>query len=117
MEPETEEEATNVINFTVALGGDGEAYTGAIAIHRNWAIASDERRVLNFFAQRAPHLQRLTTPELLKYWADTAHPEPETLRLALELVANEGSYTISPRHSCFAWWQASCESDEVEGPS
>ena len=56
VEPETEEEAINVIAFAADLGGDGEAYTGAIAIRRRWTIVSDERRVLNYFE---PPVRRL----------------------------------------------------------
>ena len=66
----TEEEAESVIAFATALGGDGEAYTGAIAVSHNLAIASDEKKVLNYFERETPHLQKITSPELLKFWAD-----------------------------------------------
>ncbi|MCC6443549.1 MAG: hypothetical protein IT210_08865 [Armatimonadetes bacterium] len=108
VEPETEDEANDVLNFAAALGGDGEAYTGAIAVYRHWAIATDERRVLNFYERISPQLQRLTTPELLKFWADTTGPEKGIIRQALQQVAIEGSYTISQRHNCYAWWLSFC---------
>ena len=104
VEPETEEEAINVIAFAADLGGDGEAYTGAIAIRWKWAIVSDERRVLNYFERQAPRLQRLTTPELLKYWADHTDPDAATIRQTVSAVVNEGNYTIGERHTCRTWW-------------
>lgn len=113
---ETEEEAIDVVNFAVDLGGDGEAYTGAIAIRRNWAIGSDERRVLNYFARRTSNLQRLTTPELLKYWADATHPDIDTVQRALTAVTVQGNYAIGRQHICRNWWMA-CLSSVDDGAS
>ena len=104
VEVETEEEAINALTFAADLGEDGEAYTGAIAIRRGWAIVSDERRVLSYFERRAPHLQRLTTPELLKYWTDKTHPDDVIVGRALNTIATEGNYTIGQRHVCHDWW-------------
>ncbi|MEP6755164.1 MAG: hypothetical protein ABJA67_06670 [Chthonomonadales bacterium] len=102
----TEEEAENVVTFATALGGDGEAYTGAIAVSHNLAIASDERRVLNYFERQAPHLQRLTSPELVKFWSDTANPPSHAVSQALQAIEQVGNYAVPNRSNCYDWWMA-----------
>ena len=99
----SDEDTNRVANYSNALGADGEAYTGAIAVSKNWAIGTDERRVLNYFEREAPHLQRITTHELVKHWADTMSPERETVQLALEQIAIIGKFVINAQHSCFEW--------------
>src|SRR5947208_17094709 len=46
--PGSEEEQDTFIDFAVHLD-DGEAMTGAIAVHRNWAIATDDRKATSLF--------------------------------------------------------------------
>ena len=45
---ETEDEANTYINFAERLD-DGEAITGAIAVNRNWAIATDDLASVKLF--------------------------------------------------------------------
>jgi predicted nucleic acid-binding protein len=56
--PETEAENLTFVNFATALD-DGEAITGAIALHRNWSIATDDRKATSFFTQNMPHIQTI----------------------------------------------------------
>ena len=103
---DSEQEAEDALNFMGATRMDaGEAATGAIALHRNWAIATDDAAAIFFFERRTPQLQLLSTPEIIKYWVDTANPPLETVRTALqnvELYANFRPYKTHPLHS---WWQ------------
>lgn len=96
-------DTNRVANYANALGADGEAYTGAIAVSKNWAIGTDERRVLKYFEREMPHLQKITTHELVKHWADTTAPERETVRLALQQIAIIGKFVINAQHPCFEW--------------
>ncbi|HZU67217.1 MAG TPA: hypothetical protein VFA09_08060 [Ktedonobacteraceae bacterium] len=102
--PESEAENTSFVNFAAALD-DGEAITCAIAFHRNWSIASDDRKATNFFNQHAPHLQVLSTPELIKYWIDTTNPPGEVIRLALQRIRIKAKYEPPLRHKLYLWWQ------------
>ena len=70
---ESEAEENAFVNFAVELD-DGEAVTGAIAMHRHWGIATDDRKARRVFARTNPHVQLLSTPELIKHWADTHNP-------------------------------------------
>ena len=71
--PDSETEENSFVNFAAELD-DGEAVTGAIAMHRNWGIATDDRKARRVFARTNPHVQLLSTPELIKHWADTHNP-------------------------------------------
>ncbi len=102
--PETEAENITFVNFAAALD-DGEAVTGAIALHRNWSIGSDDRRATSFFAQHSPHLQVISTPELIKYWVDTTNPPLEAVCAALQQIRVRARYEPNLRHKLYLWWQ------------
>jgi hypothetical protein len=99
-------EVVSAVNFAAALGDDGEAFTGAIAMHRNWAIATDDRSAISFFKRQTPQLQVVTTPELVKQWADTTSPTAEQVRIALRNVRSRGRYAPYRTHPLYNWWQA-----------
>ena len=103
--PETEAENITFINFAAALGGDGEAITGAIAFHRNWSIGTDDRKAISFFAQNIPQLQVITTPELIKDWVDTTHPSFEIIHATLQRIRARARYEPHPKHRLYDWWQ------------
>lgn len=86
---------------------DGEAAVGVIAISRSWAIATDDRRAWEVFCKRAPHIQIISTPELLAHWASVEHPTPVRLRRVLQLVEQEGHFRPGPRHPLYSWWMRS----------
>ena len=99
-------EEVSAVTFAATLGDDGEAFTGAIAVHRNWAIAIDDRSALSFFRRQIPQLQIVTTPELVKHWADTASPSVEQVRTVLRNIRSRGRYAPYRGHLLYSWWQA-----------
>lgn len=103
--PDTEAEDITFVNFAAALGGDGFSITGAIALHRNWSIGSDDRKAISFFAQHIPQVQLITTPELLKYWVDTANPPLDAVRIALQKIRTKARYEPHSKHKLYDWWQ------------
>lgn len=103
--PSTEAESIAFINFAASLGGDGEAVTGAIALHRNWSIGSDDRKAISFFVRNAPQLQIISTLELIKHWVDTADPPFEVVRIALHNVLTRARYEPDVKHKLYYWWQ------------
>ncbi|MGM3305077.1 hypothetical protein ACSQ6I_03675 [Anabaena sp. WFMT] len=66
---ESEEEEESFVNYAVDLD-DGESATCAIAVHRKWAIATDDRKAISFIQKEAPYLQILSTPEIIKHWSE-----------------------------------------------
>ena len=97
-------EAETRVSLATVLD-DGEAVTGAIAIHRNWAIATDDKAAIKVFGREVPHLQIITTPELIKYWADKTKPPPEIINQCLQNIAVGASYRPSKKHHLYDWWQ------------
>jgi len=103
--PETEAEKDTFVSFAAALTDNGEAITGAIAFHRNWSIGCDDRRAIKFFAENVPQRQVITTPELIKYWVDTANPALDVVRIALQKIRIQARYEPSIKHHLYFWWQ------------
>ncbi len=102
--PESEAENVTYVNFAAALD-DGEAITGAIAVHRHWAIGTDDRRALAFFAKAAPQLQRLSTLELMKHWVDTSDLPADVVGTALRNVRLRARYEPHAKHPLYEWWR------------
>ncbi len=99
----TAHEEIEAVNLSAAIDG-GEAFTCAIAKHRDWAIATDDRRAISFFGETVPHLQVVTTPHLIRHWADTGKVEAEVVRQVLERVHALGHYKPPKDHSLYQWW-------------
>jgi hypothetical protein len=103
-----EHEAELFLRLLVEGGlGDGEAAVGAVAISRSWAIATDDQPAQSFFQRRAPHIQIVSTPELLRHWAMVCACEPAVLRQTLQLVEVGGRFRLGAQHPLRSWWEAS----------
>lgn len=103
--PESEAENESYVNFAAMLGDDGEAITAAIALHRNWAIAIDDRSATNVIRREAPQLQLISTPELIKHWVDITAPADHVVRLTLEEIRLGGQYRPGRQHPLYEWWR------------
>jgi hypothetical protein len=107
--PESEAENVTYVNFAASLD-DGEAITGAIAVHRNWAIGSDDRRAISLFAKEAPQLQRISTLELMKHWVESTGLPADVVRSVLRNVRFRAKYEPHSRHPLYHWWRTYMES-------
>ena len=105
VELDLETEADTRVALTEILD-DGEAITRAIALHRNWAIATDDKVAIRVFRQRAEHLQIITTPKLIKYWADKTIASPDVIQACLRNIMMKASYHPAKRHHLYHWWQS-----------
>lgn len=82
---------------------DGEAMALAIAKHRGWLLVTDDRK--------AKHISDLvevpvvTTPELMRRWAETGNVEPSRVSAVLRNI--ESGARFSPRTDSpdGEWWQ------------
>jgi predicted nucleic acid-binding protein len=99
-----EDEANTFLHFASELD-DGEAITGAIALHRNWAIATDDKKARALFSRDAPNNQIITTPELVKHWADSRNPSLGTIKTAIKNIQSRGRYFPDKQHPLYEWWQ------------
>jgi hypothetical protein len=103
---ESEEEAESFVNYVAVLGDDGESATCAIAVHRKWAIATDDKTAISFIQQEAPHLQILSTPDIIKHWSEEAGVDSSALRDVLNAIRLKGRYLPKKSHPLRSWWEA-----------
>lgn len=110
---EVEDEALTVIDL-IMLVGQGEAYTGAIANHRGWAIGIDDRKARRIFSSNMPHLQLVSTLDLVKHWGTVTNTTEVVMQLALKNIRDRARYRPDNNHPHFAWWKelAQPETDE-----
>ena len=101
---ESAEEMNTFVNLAVHLD-DGEAITGAIAIHRNWAIATDDRKALALFARVTPQLEVISTLGMMKHWANATHASYEEVQTALQNMRVGAPYEPKPSHPLYQWWR------------
>lgn len=102
-ESESEEEA--FVNYAFELGDDGESATCAIAIHRGWAIATDDKKAIVFSQKEAPHLQVISTLEIIQNWAEEANLASPELRAVLTAIKIKGRYIPPRNHPLLSWWE------------
>lgn len=97
--PDTEEEFQTLIDLSRQLD-DGEAMTCAIALHRGYRIATDEKKTIKLVGDRIPIVGTL---DLLRAWADVTSVPPATLRDVFMALA-ERAYIPGTDHLHRAWW-------------
>jgi hypothetical protein len=103
---ETEAENITYVNLAEKLD-DGEAITGAIALNRNWAIATDDSASVKLFQKSSPRIALVSTLDMVKYWADTTKPADDVIREALLNIRVRGRYEPHRNHPLHEWWQKS----------
>ncbi len=102
---ESEAEEETYINYVFELGDDGESATFAIAVHRGWAIATDDRKAIAFCQKEALNLKIFSTLEIIKYWSEETNLDADKLRLALEAIRTQGRYRPPRNHPLLSWWE------------
>jgi hypothetical protein len=99
VDPESDDELLTL--FDLALHLDvGEAMTGAIALHRGYRIATDDRKTIRLLGPRLPIVGTL---DLVRAWVDAEPIAPDHVREALIGIADRG-YVPGKTHSLRAWW-------------
>lgn len=97
-------EAETFISYAAELGDDGEAATCAVAFHRSWAVATDDRAAIRFVQREAPHVQVVSTLELVAHWSEHTQVSPDHVREVLVQIRDVGRYVPGRGHSMWAWW-------------
>ena len=81
---------------------DGEAMALALAKCRNWLLATDDRKCRRLAAELGVPV--VTTPELMKRWADVASPTPDGLAAALRRIQDSARFVPSDDSPLQDWW-------------
>jgi hypothetical protein len=106
--PQAGIEQTNYVNFAAFLD-DGEAVTCAIGVARGWAVATDDRKPINFLRRTAPHIPVVTTLEIIKFWSEKTQSGTLELPMILSNIRRYGRYSPSRAHHLYEWWMAHIE--------
>jgi hypothetical protein len=83
---------------------DGEARTIAIAIHRDWAVGTDDKKALRVCRSEDVDRPDVTTPELMCHWADRANPSREEVAEALRKIQTRTVYLPGSGNLSYDWW-------------
>lgn len=102
---ESDAEAETFVNYAFAMGDDGESATGAIAVHRGWAIATDDKKAILFFRQEVPQLKIISTLEVVKYWSEQSIHNASELRNVLDAIRVKARYIPDKDHPLQSWWK------------
>ena len=90
---------------------DGEAITGALALHRDCSIATDDRKARHVLSQYAPSVELVSTLDLLKLWAEEVQIPCDELGAAMAEMQSCASYFPGARDPLYEWWRSIvCES-------
>ena len=102
---DSESEEETFLNYVFELGDDGESATCAIAFHRGWAIATDDKKAISFFQREAPHRQVLSTLAIVKNWSEKENLSSVSLRSAVYAIRTKGRYRPHRNHPLLSWWE------------
>lgn len=96
----SEEQATFV---TLAKDlDDGEARTIAIALHRDWAVGTDDEKALRRCQSEA--IGTITTPAFMRGWVEEENPPHDEIAVALRRIRTRAVYLPATSHPEYEWW-------------
>lgn len=99
-------ETATFVELTTYRLDDGEAITMAIAVNRNWAVATDDRRAKHVLNMRHESIQTISTPEIIKHWQENRKPKADILRQTIIDIERKANFLLGSRHPLYEWWQA-----------
>ncbi|WP_293145665.1 MULTISPECIES: hypothetical protein [unclassified Microcoleus] len=102
---ESEAEAETFINYTAQMRDEGESATFAIAFHREWTVATDDKRAIAFLRKEAPHIQIVSTLEIIEHWSEKSNIDSVTLKAALTAIRVRAKYQPPRNHPLLIWWE------------
>ncbi len=111
MQLDTSEEVATFVDFAISID-DGEAITAALALHRDSALATDDRKARRVIAEQAPSVDLASTLDLLSNWVEVAHVSAAELRSVFEAMISSASYVPGRRNPHFDWWHEVMRQDD-----
>ena len=96
-----DEELATYILLTERLNR-GEAMTAAVAIHRGYAVVTDDRKAERVLGELGVPLR--STLDLVKAWFDGDQLDAAIQRQVLLDIRQRGTYKPPKRHPLRSWW-------------
>jgi hypothetical protein len=101
-DPENQDELDLFTHYAATFRSDGEAMGLALATHRKWVMATDDRKALRVARQAG--IAVVSCPELVKAWADAAGPDQCTLNKVLQDIQVLAQFKPNSTMPEFQWW-------------
>ncbi len=94
-------EADDFVRLATTLD-DGEAMGLAVAKNRGWLLGTDDRKAIRLATQLG--VTPITTPELVKHWADRSKPTDAELAAVLQRIQSFARFVPRRNSPLHAWW-------------
>jgi hypothetical protein len=101
-QPDDRSELDLFTQYATLFRSDGEAMCLALAEFRGWLLATDDKKAIRIGQQAG--LTVLSSPQLVKMWADNAHPDQRTLVQALQNIERLAQFRPNPTMPECPWW-------------
>ncbi len=106
-DPEGEEENALLVQFASEVD-DGEAVCLAIAKGRGWSVATDDRKAQRLAGESG--ISVVTTPELIKGWADASQATDEESSAVVQRVRYCARFIPRRGSILYDWWMVRLQS-------
>ena len=101
-QPDVQIELDLFTQYAMLFRSDGEAMCLALAESRGWLIATDDRKAIRI--GQSAGLTVLSAPQLLKTWADNAHPDQPTVVKTLKDIELFAQFRPNSSMPECQWW-------------
>ena len=85
---------------------NGESACIAIALTRQWAIATDEKYCHRILQRNQTPVEIITTPDIVKHWSEVASPAVTEIRSTVLAIQEDGGYHPPLTHPLCNWWKS-----------
>ncbi len=101
--PETSDETAAFVHYATLMD-DGEAMCLALAKHRSWAVATDDRKARRIATGEGIAL--FNTIELVRGWAERNDIAESLIRELIQRIAILGRYRPTENAPSANWWRS-----------
>lgn len=101
-QPDVQAELDLFTQYAMLFRSDGEAMCLALAQSRGWQIATDDRRAISIGQQNG--LVVISSPQLVRTWADNDHPDHQALVKALNNIEVFAQFRPNSSMPEYQWW-------------
>lgn len=98
-------ERAQFIQFTQDLD-DGEAATGAIAFHRKWDIAIDDKKGRTIFAREIPSSVCVGTLDIIAHVADCMQWDDAMITTIIKTIRSQARFCPQKGSLLETWWNS-----------
>ncbi len=101
-QPDVQAELDLFVQYATQFRSDGEAMCLALAESRGWIVATDDKKAIRIGQQ--VRLTVLSSPQLLKMWAEITQPDQPTLVKALKDIELFAQFRPNSAMPDCQWW-------------